>query len=244
MPKDTLAIRFGHRVRQLREAKGWSQEELANRAKLHRTHISLIEGAKRSVQLDTVERLAVALGIQPAELFPPDPKADAPLPAAPRSEREELDRLLPFIREYQTLATKHGIDDVFQDNGGKLLQTLILLDLQKLPRREGNDATDDAGNEYELKTVNVRLTKSFSTHHHLNPTIIKKYRAVAAWYFSIYENIELSKIYRLTPDQLETYFKKWETKWKKEKKDINNPKIPLTFVEEHGQLVYPAPAKS
>jgi transcriptional regulator with XRE-family HTH domain len=242
MPTDTLAIRFGHRLRQLREAKGWSQEELATRAKLHRTHISLIETAKRSVQLDTVERLAAALGIPPGDLFLPDPTTAAP-PAAPRTESEELERLLPFVREYQTLATKHGIDDVFQDNGGKLLQTLILLDLQKLPRREGNDATDTAGNEYELKTVNAKLTKSFSTHHHLNPTIIKKYRAVTAWFFSVYEHIELSKIYRLAPARLEPFFKTWDAKWKKDRKDINNPKIPLSFVEQHGQLVYPVVKK-
>ncbi len=145
---------------------------------------------------------------------------------------------MPFLREYQTLATRHGIDDVFQDNGGKLLQTLILLDLQKLPRREGNDAQDRQGNEYELKTVNVRLTKSFSTHHHLNPTIIKKYREVAAWYFSTYEHIELVAIYRLDPHQLEPFFKTWEAKWNKTKKDINNPKIPLAFVEQHGTEVY------
>jgi transcriptional regulator with XRE-family HTH domain len=240
MPTDTLAVRFGHRLRQLREAKGWSQEELAKRAKLHRTHISLIETAKRSVQLDTVERLATALGVQAADLFLPGPVAAAP---ATRTDSDELDRLLPFVREYQTLATKHGIDDVFQDNGGKLLQTLILLDLQKLPRREGNDATDAAGNEYELKTMNVRLTKSFSTHHHLNPAIIKKYRAVAAWYFSIYEHIELSKIYRLTPSQMEPFFAAWEKKWRKDKKDINNPKIPLAFVEQNGTLVYPLATK-
>jgi transcriptional regulator with XRE-family HTH domain len=196
MSTDTLAVRFGHRIRHLRKAKGWSQEELASRAKLHRTHISLIETAKRSVQLDTVERLATALAVPPADLFLPG--AAAP-PTATRGDREELDRLLPSLREFQTLATKHGIDDVFQDNGGKLLQTLILLDLQKLPRREGNDAKDATGNEYELKTVNVLLTTSFSTHHHLNPTIIKKYRNVTAWFFSIYEHIELSKIDRLAP---------------------------------------------
>jgi transcriptional regulator with XRE-family HTH domain len=240
MTPDTLAIRFGHRLRQLREAKGWSQEEMATRAKLHRTHISLIETAKRSVQLDTVERLAAALGIPPADLFLTTAPAS---PTVTRGERDELDRLLPHVREYQALATKHGIDDVFQDNGGKLLQTLILLDLQKLPRREGNDATDATGNEYELKTLNVRLTKSFSTHHHLNPTIIKKYRAVTAWFFSVYEHIELSKIYRLTPTQLESFFTTWEKKWKKDKKDINNPKIPLAFVEKNGQLVYPVATK-
>ncbi len=240
MATDTLAIRFGQRVRHLREAKGWSQEELASRAKLHRTHISLIETAKRTVQLDTVERLTTALGVSPGDLFLPS--GPTSVPTTSLNDRDVLDRLLPFLREYQSLAVKHGIDDVFQDNGGKLLQTLILLDLQKLPRREGNDATDATGNEYELKTLNVRLTKSFSTHHHLNPTIIKKYRGVAAWFFSVYEHIELSKIYRLTPAQLEQFFKAWEIKWNKDKKDINNPKIPLAFVAQHGQLVYPVAA--
>jgi len=46
---------------------------------------------------------------------------------------EILDRLFPAIREYQRLASAHGIDDIFldngQDNGGKLLQTLLILNL-------------------------------------------------------------------------------------------------------------------
>jgi len=237
MDTESLAVQFGRRVRQLREAKGWSQEQLATAAQLHRTHISLIETAKRSVQLDTVESLASALGVPPAALFTNDP-----LPDPNAGDRGELERLLPAVRAYQALADKHGIDDVFQDNGGKLLQTLILLDLKKLPGREGNDATDATGNEYELKTVNRLLTKSFSTHHHLNPTILKKYRAVAAWYFSVYEHIELVRIYRLTPVQLESYFGAWEAKWNETKRDINNPKIPLAFVEKNGSLVYPVRA--
>lgn len=239
MRRDPLSVRFGQRIRDLREAKGWSQEALAAAAGVHRTHVSLIENAKREVQLDTVEKLADALEVAARDLFPTDA---LPARKVHRAGREELERLLPYLREYQALATAHGIDDVFQDNGGKLLQTLLLLGLQKLPRREGNDATDAKGNEYELKTANIRLTSSFSTHHHLNPVILKKYRAVAAWYFSLYENIELTKIYRLTPADLEPFFAKWEAKWAKGKKDINNPKIPVSFVEQHGDLVYPKPA--
>ena len=238
MPRDPLSVRFGQRIRNLREAKGWSQEELADGAGIHRTHISLIENAKREIQLNTVGKLADALGVPARDLFPPDEQVVAP---PGRTGREELERLLPYLREYQALATAHGIDDVFQDNSGRLLQTLLLLDLQKLPRREGNDATDSHGNEYELKTVNIRLTSSFSTHHHLNLVILKKYRAVAAWYFSLYENIELTKIYRLAPADLEPFFAKWEAKWAKDKKDINNPKIPVSFVEQNGELVYPKP---
>lgn len=47
-----------------------SQEELADAADLHRTHISLIERGQRSVRLETIERLATALQVQPADLMP------------------------------------------------------------------------------------------------------------------------------------------------------------------------------
>ena len=87
-----------------------------------------------------------------------------------------MEELLGHVREYQQLAKKHGIADIFQDNGGKLLQVTLLLGLKVLPGREGNDAVDEEGSEYELKSVNTDLTKSFSTHHHINPTIIAKYR--------------------------------------------------------------------
>ena len=140
----------------------------------------------------------------------------------------------------QSLADKHGIKDIFQDNGGKLLQVLLVTGLEVLPGREGNDARDSTGREYELKSVNISLTKSFSTHHHINPGIIAKYRQVG-WIFAVYEGIRLKAVYRLTPDDLEPYYEKWETKWHADgQKDINNPKIPLTYVETHGQIVYEA----
>ncbi len=153
-------------------------------------------------------------------------------------DKKELDKLFPAIREYQKLASKHGINDIFQDNGGKLLQTLLILNLRNTGNREGNDAVDDNGNEYELKTVNILLTSSFSTHHHLNPIILGKYRQVHAWYFSIYRGIELVEIYRMVPKDLEPYFTAWEAKWNLNQKDINNPKIPAQFVRDHGTLVF------
>ena len=62
--------RFGQRVRALRLQGRLSQEALADAARLHRTHISLIERGQRSVRLETVAALAVALGVQPADLMP------------------------------------------------------------------------------------------------------------------------------------------------------------------------------
>jgi hypothetical protein len=177
-----------------------------------------------------MERLANALGCTIIELLTEDTDH--------LSDKEILDKLYTHIRLYQKLAEKHGIGDIFQDNGGKLLQVLLISGLKILPGREGNDAVDESGREYELKSVNINLTKSFSTHHHMNPAIIRKYRDVE-WLFAIYEGIELISIYLLTPQDLEPYFSNWEEKWNRSGgKDINNPKIPVKFVKEIGKVIY------
>lgn len=54
---------FGHKVKKLRKAKGWSQEELGSRAKLHRTYIGSIERSERNISLLNIERIAKALGV-------------------------------------------------------------------------------------------------------------------------------------------------------------------------------------
>ena len=156
----------------------------------------------------------------------------------PNKDLAAFERLYPAIEKLQELALTHGINDIFQDNGGKLLQVLLVTGLSVIPGREGNDATDSAGNEYELKSVNTLLTKSFSTHHHMNPTIIAKYRAVD-WIFAVYEGIKLCGIYKLTPRMLEPFYAKWEKKWHDDGgKDINNPKIPYSYVIENGEALY------
>lgn len=156
----------------------------------------------------------------------------------PHPDKIILDNLFPYIQEYQDLASQHGINDIFQDNGGKILQVLLVTGLVILPGREGNDAKDADGKEFELKSVNIALTKSFSTHHHINPRIIKKYRQVD-WIFAVYRGINLLFIYKLTPSALEYFYTQWEDKWhSKGGKDINNPKIPLKYVMEHGELLY------
>jgi hypothetical protein len=111
-------------------------------------------------------------------------------------------------------------------------------DLAVLRSREGNDARDAAGKEYELKSVNLNRTNQFTTHHHMNPTIIAKYRKVD-WIFATYEGIEIRNIYLLTPQAMEAFYTRWETKWHADGgKDINNPKVPLSYVEQHGRLLF------
>ena len=57
----TLPDRFGRAVRRLRERRGWSQEELADRAGLHRTYVGGIERGERNVSLVNIGRVAQAL---------------------------------------------------------------------------------------------------------------------------------------------------------------------------------------
>lgn len=53
--------RVGQNVKRLRVAKGWSQEELADRAELHRTYISGIERGIRNPTVTVLEKVANGL---------------------------------------------------------------------------------------------------------------------------------------------------------------------------------------
>ena len=65
-----VQVRFGTRLRSIRQERGISQEKLAELADLHRTYVSSIERGERNVSLVNIERLAAALGVTMAELMP------------------------------------------------------------------------------------------------------------------------------------------------------------------------------
>lgn len=225
--------KIGQNIRALRLKRGLTQEELAENAGINYKHLSDIELGKYNVSIDYLNKIAHALvtSIETLLIINVDVKDFD-------DDLQIMQYIFPFVQTYQELAKKYDIDDIFQDNGGKLLQVLLITKLNNLTGREGNDAVDEEGNEYELKSVNIDLTKSFSTHHHMNPTIIAKYQKVD-WIFAIYKGIMLQKIYRLTPQQLKPYYDAWLLKWNNDGgKDINNPKIPVKFVETHGTLIY------
>ena len=69
-PQEILAFN----LRALRTSAGISQEELAHRARLHRTYISSIERGQRNISLENLFRIAEALGATPAQLLKPIPK--------------------------------------------------------------------------------------------------------------------------------------------------------------------------
>ena len=60
---------FGKRVRAVRNAKGLSQESLADNAGLHRSYVWGIENGKRNVSLENIVRIAHALRVPPRDLL-------------------------------------------------------------------------------------------------------------------------------------------------------------------------------
>jgi transcriptional regulator with XRE-family HTH domain len=67
-----VAVRFGKRLREVREKAGISQEKLAELSTLHRTYVSSVERGKRNISIENIERLALALGVTMRELMPDD----------------------------------------------------------------------------------------------------------------------------------------------------------------------------
>jgi transcriptional regulator with XRE-family HTH domain len=61
--------RFGFAVKLRREELGLTQEDLADRAGIHRTYLSDVERGSRNLSLINIERLALALALPISELF-------------------------------------------------------------------------------------------------------------------------------------------------------------------------------
>jgi len=55
--------RLAANLRRLRQSKGWSQEEFAHQAGLHRTYVSDLERGARNPTITVVDKLAVALEV-------------------------------------------------------------------------------------------------------------------------------------------------------------------------------------
>jgi len=64
-----VANRLGHRVRELRRQLSSTQEELAHRAKISVSFLSMVERGERLPRLETPATLADALGASFSELF-------------------------------------------------------------------------------------------------------------------------------------------------------------------------------
>jgi transcriptional regulator with XRE-family HTH domain len=64
-PKERVAAR----IKTLRERRGLTQEQLAERAGVSRTYLARLETGKQDPTLSTIEKLARALSVRPARLL-------------------------------------------------------------------------------------------------------------------------------------------------------------------------------
>ena len=69
---ELVAKTLGRRIRQLRQGRGWSQEYLADEARMHRTYLWGIEQGTRNPSIRHLTRIADALAVPIASLFTPD----------------------------------------------------------------------------------------------------------------------------------------------------------------------------
>ena len=66
---DDVLIRFGQRVRELRTAKGYSQEGFAHACGLDRTYVGGVERGERNIALRNIEQIAITLGLRLDQLM-------------------------------------------------------------------------------------------------------------------------------------------------------------------------------
>lgn len=67
--KSEVLILFGDKIRLLRKQNGLSQDEMADKAGVHRTYIGMIERAEKNITLTNINKLAKALGVDIKTLF-------------------------------------------------------------------------------------------------------------------------------------------------------------------------------
>lgn len=86
---------FANSVKRWRSHRGLTQEELAERANLHRTYISDVERGARNLSLESIDKLARALEISVPHFFTPTPASgDATVPNLTTPTAEFVDILL------------------------------------------------------------------------------------------------------------------------------------------------------
>ncbi|AIX08017.1 MULTISPECIES: helix-turn-helix domain-containing protein [Bacillus] len=64
-----LILFVGHKIRDLRKAKGWTQENFAEKSGFQSSYIAGVERGERNITLDTLDRLLEVLEITPSMFF-------------------------------------------------------------------------------------------------------------------------------------------------------------------------------
>ena len=107
-----IAKDFGVRIRQLRNEKHMSQEELAFKAGISPAHLGQIERAVKNPTIDTIGKISSALDVPVTELFSSDRitpvpqnltigKINAQLTDMSEEEQKDILRIIRIFRNYR-----------------------------------------------------------------------------------------------------------------------------------------------
>ncbi len=138
---------IGKQIRRIREEKDWSQAQLAVYAGSSQPTINQIESGKRNPSTRTLEKIAGALGIEVADLFP---KAEEPLPF--EEERRRLSNVPNALEAYmKARGEKH--EQEMQDPGSLHFKTATAGALWVASVREEATMWSDWVAEWGLKIM-------------------------------------------------------------------------------------------
>jgi transcriptional regulator with XRE-family HTH domain len=101
--------RVAERVRKLRTARGWSQEELAERVGNTGRHISLIETGKVNAGVDVLASIASQLAVDVADLFgDPSSAAAGSLCFIARKDLDRIEQILAGAKRRRAARGRAG----------------------------------------------------------------------------------------------------------------------------------------
>jgi transcriptional regulator with XRE-family HTH domain len=124
--KDVLVL-LGKRVRDLRAAKKWSQEEFANICGFHRTYAGQVERGEKNISFGNLLKLCNALGVTLSELLS-GLEEGAPLERAGARRKPARDQRAGFERrmlEVQRLIKRLGHQRTEMDRTILILEGLM-----------------------------------------------------------------------------------------------------------------------
>lgn len=84
-----LQVLFGRRLRGLRKGRGWTQQELGERAELSFKYLGAIERGEENPSLRVIGKLAVALQVEPRDMLEVEHEE-----TSPAALKKQLNRLL------------------------------------------------------------------------------------------------------------------------------------------------------
>jgi transcriptional regulator with XRE-family HTH domain len=119
---DNVRVLVGDRIRNLRKERGWSQEKLGEKADLHHTYVGAVERGEKNASIDTLDKIADAMGIEMADLF------------TIKKGKLDVDRLRAYI-----------IEEVRESSPGMLKLIAALIQTARSEKALASGRTKEAG---------------------------------------------------------------------------------------------------